>query len=228
MMAKEVRMDVAGVSYYSSEDTIISLSTHRRLFDGAPSVGNCYIGELDAEFYPKGTVPRNAAVVPYVRESGAETWTQKSAFHIYSRSTDKETGVLSLMCYDALFRTEESFTRAGDQGEWPRTDVSVAEEIAARIGTTLSAATRTLMTKGYLVQYPGIALEDGTPQYSADGALSMREVLGYVGAMYAGNWIVNNAGELHLAGLGDIPPETHYLIEEGGGAILLGGVRLLV
>ena len=54
----------------------------------------------------------------------------------------------------------------------------------------------------------------------------MREVLGFVGAMYAGNWVTNDYGQLRLLMLGDIPEETTLLIDENGDYIKLGNDRI--
>lgn len=155
-------------------------------------------------------------------------WLPKGVFYIDERSYDKEIDRLTLTCYDAMLKTEQSFCTPGGQGQWPRTDIAMVDEICERIGVALDGRTRAILTKGYLIQYPGITLEDGTPQYDKDGALSMREVLGCIGSMYAGNWVMSDAGELRLVALGDIPAETSLLAEQHGDYILIGGVRIRV
>lgn len=103
-------------------------------------------------------------------------------------------------------------------------DIDVVKEIAERIGAKLVDGSRidprtvAILTRRYQVQYPGYG----------DSAYTMREVLGYIGAMYAGNWVTNDVGQLRLIVLGDIPDETHLLIEEHGDYIVIGGVRILV
>lgn len=75
-----------------------------------------------------------------------------------------------------------------------------------------------IITNNYSIGYPGIGEE----------AYTVREVLGYIGSMYAGNWIINDQGLLQLIVLGDIPSETFYLINEDGDRITLGGDRLVM
>lgn len=75
-----------------------------------------------------------------------------------------------------------------------------------------------IITNSYSIGYPGIGEE----------AYTVREVLGYIGSMYAGNWIINDQGLLQLIVLGDIPTETFYLITEDGDRITLGGDRLVM
>lgn len=78
--------------------------------------------------------------------------------------------------------------------------------------------TLAIITNNYSIGYPGIGEE----------AYTVREVLGYIGSMYAGNWIINDQGLLQLIVLGDIPSETFYLINEDGDRITLGGDRLVM
>ena len=225
-MAKEVRLDIAGTTY--REESFVRLSIHREVFDGAPSVGNCICGELNAELLiPTEDIPRNAEMVPYSREEGEE-WKKQSVFFVYNRDEDDLTGVLTIVAYDAIYRGEENFTQEGDQGEWPRTDIVVMDEIARRTGTTICAESRAKMTNGYLVEYPGFINENGEMIPDGDGVLTMREVAGRIAAFYAGNWIIDKNGEWRLVILGDIPEETNLLITEDGEPIKLGSDRIIV
>ena len=87
-----------------------------------------------------------------------------------------------------------------------------------RSNTGIDSRTLSLIDKAYKVQYPG---------YGED-AYTVREVLGFIGAFYAGNWIINDSGQLRLLVLNDIPAETFYLITENGDKITLGGDRLIM
>ena len=124
---------------------------------------------------------------------------------------------------------------------WPQPDMIIVGAIAKRIGVPIDARTLAFMTQGHLVQYPGIVLEDGTPKYSADGGLTMREVLGYIGVMYGGNWCISDAGALRLVvvseALNDIDPDderlqtiTERITESGTWTVpkhLIGNVHVL-
>jgi hypothetical protein len=223
---KYVRLNINGTYYNSSY--IVSMQTHRSLFDSEPSVGNCICGELEATLLiPNGSIPRNAKVVPYVKEDNG-AWQKKSEFFIYSRSTDYVSGALTITAYDAIFKAEAPFVLPGNVGQWPRTDKTVMQEIASRTGTTISSESLSYMDKSYQIQFPGITVEgESGTEYEVDGT-TMREVAGYIASMYAGNWIIDNAGQWRLIRLGDVPPITNYLIEEHGDVILIGGVRILV
>ena len=233
-MEKEVRLDIADVTY--REATIVSLHTHRQIFEGEPSIGNCFCGELNAELIiPSEDIPRNAKFVPYIRDVGG-TWKKKSEFFVYTRQVDDLTGYVTIVAYDAIYRGEESFTQPGDQGEWPRKDIDVMREIARRTNASICAESLAKINRGYEVQYPGIIMEttddEGNPKTELKpdhkGALTMREIAGRIASFYGGNWIIDNNGEWRLIQLGDIPAETYYLIWEQGDPIRIGSDRIIV
>ena len=97
---------------------------------------------------------------------------------------------------------------------FPATDLNVVYDIANKIGVSVDPRTIPYINKAYTIQYPS--------QYT------MREVLGYIGAMYAGNWIVNDLGLLQLIPLYDLPAETNLLTDELGYRLVFGGDRILV
>jgi len=223
---KQIRLDIAGTTY--REDVIFSLSTHRKLFDGAPSVGNCISGTLNAVVaIPNSSIPRNAEIVPWVKEDNGE-WVQKGRFYVFSREVDKVTGWVTIEAYDAIFRASAYFTSAGDQGQWPRTDIVVMQQIATRTGATINADTLTAMDKAYPVKYPGIVLENGSQKIDGSGALTMRDVAGRIASYYGGNWIIDNTGEWRLILFGNTFGEADYLVTENHEILVMGGVRILV
>ena len=60
----------------------------------------------------------------------------------------------------------------------------------------------------------------------------MREILGYIAAAHAGNFIITDAGALRLVPLYNPAvnndPDGGYLVTEDGHPIVIGGVRILV
>ena len=131
--------------------------------------------------------------------------------------------------FDPMLKSEQSFCKPGNQGYWPRKDISVVQTIATAMGVSIDPRTTAIMTNAYQIGYPGIVLEDGTPKYDSDGAMSMRQVLGYVGSMYGGNWIITDENKLRLIVLGDIPSAgTNLLIDQNGDYITMGGYRIIV
>lgn len=227
---KHVRVNVAGTYY--GEDAIISMHSHRALFADEPTAGACYSGELELTmFIASNTVPRNAKIVPYVRDGDSGSWIKKSEYYIFSRSIDEASGVVRFLAYDAIYRSEEEFVQPGQIGAWPRKDKVVMLEIAKRTtGATrwqdcIDADTWNSMTGNYDVQFPGIVV---STSYKSDGATTMREVAGQIASMYAGNWIIDNSGKWRLVRLADVPPVTNYLVDENSDVIVINGVKILV
>ena len=73
---------------------------------------------------------------------------------------------------------------------------------------------RTALNGSYQVEYPN--------------DYTMREVLGYIGAVNGGNWNITETGKLRLVRLNELPPETFLLVTENGSPIRFGEVRILV
>lgn len=100
---------------------------------------------------------------------------------------------------------------------WPRTDILVVGEIAKRIGIKIEQKTLEFLAKGYSVQFVGYG----------EAGYTMREVLGYIGAMYAGNWCISNTNMLRLipvyySDLGYLKTEEDYRLTMGGSRIIIG------
>lgn len=218
------------------QDKIVSATTRAAMMDKSLSIGNCTSKELNlvlTNFAGFPEIPRMAKIVMEFRLNNGTTqseWLPKGTFFIDTRAVDYN-GVLTIDAFDPMLKTEQSFTKAENenQGTWPRLDVSVVQTIATAMGVSIDERTTAIMTKGYQIGYPGIELEDGTPQYSQDGAMSMRQVLGYIGSMYGGNWVVTDENKLRLLVLGDIPPAPlGLLIDENGNYITMGGYHIRV
>ena len=200
------------------ESAIISMSTQKSIFhDSNPSVGNCISGQITVDMMkPKGDIPRRARLVPYVRlTNGIEhsEWIQKGVFFIDRREySGDENERITISGYDHIILTEADFPSSTD--EWPRMDIDVVRDIASAIGTSVDTRTTQIMDKGYKINYPA--------EYS------MREVLENIAAMYAGSFVMSDAGELLLVTMFGIPKETSYLIDSAGFTITFGGERILV
>lgn len=214
----EQRADINGVSYY--KDTLIEMSVELGMFSGSqPGAGGCISGELSLRMLaPSVTIPRMAQVNPYVRVTDGTTyseWIPQGKFFIDTRETTKNDDgldILSIHCYDAMLKTEADYPSTSHA--WPYSDINVVNEIAATIGVSVDSRTTDLMTNNYQISVPG--------------SYTMREVLSYIGAMYAGNWIMSYDGELLLIAINGIPPETNYLVTAAGEPITFGGDRILV
>lgn len=215
------------------QDKIVSATTRAAMIDRELSIGNCIAKELHLvlrNYTGMPVIPRMAKIVMQFRLNDGTTaseWLPKGTYFIDTR--DEGNGVLEIDAFDPMLKTEQSFTKAGNQGMWPRSDIAVVQTIATAMGVSIDERTTTIMTRSYQIGYPGIELADGTPQYSQDGAMSMRQVLGYIGSMYGGNWVVTDEDKLRLLVLGDIPPAPlGLLIDENGDYITMGGYQIRV
>lgn len=215
---KEVQAIIAGTVY--GQDEIVSANSKAALMDKAATIGNCVAKELTLVLRNPGEIPRMAQIQMRFRlNNGTQQseWIPKGTFFIDTR--DEGNGVLSIDAFDPMLKCDQSFTTSGEQGTWPRTDITVVNQICSRIGVTLDSRTAEIITAGYTIQYPGFG----------EGAYSMREILGFIGSMYAGNWIITDENKLRLLVLGDMPDDTtNLLITEYGEYIVMGGYRIRV
>lgn len=214
---KEVRCIIAGTTYTQAK--IVSATIKASLMEQAATIGNATAKELDLVLRNYGSIPRMAQIqVQFRLKQGntASEWLPKGTYYIDTR--DEGNGVISITAYDPMLKADQSYTTSGSQGGWPKTDLQVVQNICSRIGVSLDSRTTAIMTNGYQIEYPGYG----------ENAYTMRELLQFIASAYAGNFYITDENKLLLVGLGDIPPETNYLVEEHGDYILIGGYRILV
>ena len=211
---KEHRVVIAGTTY--GQGQIISLRTSANLFaENTMGVGGAVAKEIDLILRSPGTIPRMAQMIPAYRLVNGEQqseWVQKGVFWIDTRSTDDLTGALTIHGYDAMLRAEQVW-EPEQSLEFPMTMPAAVEEIARLMGVAIDP--RTILSTAYTIDYPA-------------NNYTLRDVLRYIAAAHAGNFIITDAGQLRLVTFGEIPPETNYLVEENGDAITFGGDRILV
>lgn len=201
-------------------DSIFSVEVSYRLFnEEQPSVGGCLSAELKVRMLkPSVEIPRMSKVIPYVRVTDGVTyseWIPQGVFWIDTREVthnDDGLDVLSFTAFDAMLKTEDAYPSVNHG--FPISDISTVEEIAATIGVGVDPRTYSAVSAAYSI--------------SAPLGYSMREVLGNIAAMYAGNWIMNYDGQLRLVCLTELPQETNYLIDQAYDVITFGGDRVLV
>ena len=222
----ETRVRINGVYY--GETQLMSVTATNRIFASEqPTVGGCLSGELEVKMLaPTVAIPRMAEVRPYVRVTdGTQTseWISQGVFYIDTRETthnDNGLDILKIHCYDAMLKAEADYPSTSTS--FPKSDINVVKEIAKTMGlqssitatSGIDSRTLTLMNKNYQIGLPV--------------GYSMREVLGNIAAMYAGNWIMNYEGKLRLITLTELPSETNYLVNNAYEAITFGGDRILV
>ena len=212
---KEMKVSIAGIDY--GEDALLSLETSGGVFK-EPDIGCCASRQIDLSLRKFGGIPRSAKIQVFVRLAAGERvseWIPKGVFFISTRRKDRRSGFLELHGFDAM-------RRAGDvwdidpYANWPMSQQEAAADIARQMGVELDP--RTVLSSDFPVAYP----------VDENGDMAMQDVLEGIAVCSAGNWVITDEGKLLLLRLGDIPPETSYLVTEHGRAITLGGVRILV
>lgn len=212
------------------QDMIVSATTRAAMFRDDISVGNCVTKELQLVlrgYENKPLIPRMAAISMMFRLDDGNVqseWYRKGRYYIDTRYVDA-AGRLVITAYDEMLKLETPYCTEGEQGEWPLHDYEVITEILRRSKFTADSSIDPesedyLITNNYEVGYPGFG----------EGAMTIRQVLGYIGAMYGGNWVITDDNKLRLIVLGDIPAQTKksYLINGYGDYITFGGYRINV
>lgn len=203
---------------------IVSATTRSAMLDSKLTIGNCIAKELHLvlrNISGMPTIPRMAQIRMQFRLNDGVTqseWLPKGTFFIDTRD-ESYGGVLQIDAFDPMLKAEQPFQQSGEQGQWPRTDITIVNQVASRIGVTVDSRTTAIITKGYQIPYPGYG----------EGAYTCRELLGYIGSMYGGNWVITDENKLRLIVLGDIPAgDTNLLVDQYGDYITIGGFRIIV
>lgn len=210
---KEVQVEIAGEIY--GEDRLCSLFTTGSLFSSDTlCAGSAVARQIDLVLRDYDSIPRMAKVVPSYRlvlGEHASEWIQKGVFYIDTRVPDKTSGTLTIHGFDDMLKG--SVIWEPDQTlVFPMTFRAAAQVIAASMGLELDNPDEIDDTQA-LVDYPA-------------NDYTKRNVLQFIAAAHAANFVITDLGKLRMVGINDIPAETSYLVTENGGAILFGGVRL--
>ena len=209
-----------------AENILMSVHTTKKVFSqDIPAVGGVIAGEISVEMLmPEQPIPRMAKLSPYVRLRNLEKtryteWIPKGSYYLDTRKKVEDTaGAIRLQIrgYDSIMKTEQDYPES--KLSFPARDLDVVQEIADFIGVRLDGRTKDVMQNAYQV-------EDVT-------GYTFREVLGYIAAMYGGNFVMSDRGALWLVAMGDASAddevETNYLINETRNVITFGGDRILV
>lgn len=195
----------SGVNKFINQASLVSLKTSHGLFSGnEPTIGGCIAGEIDAEFLaPAYTIPRMARIQPMVRirnETLRSEWLPKGLFYIDTRETGQDDPkTLRVHGYDSMLLAEEIWPSTSDLS-FPAKDADVVRLIAGKLRVDVDPRTWDIIDEagGYTIPLPV--------------SYTMREVLGYIGTMYAGNWIISDDNKLRLVGLAGIPKLTSLIL----------------
>lgn len=209
----EIKANIGGVDY--GQDTLVSMYTTGGLFaDGKMSIGGAVAKQIDLALFNVNPdiIPKMAKIIPFYRiTNGTQTseWVQKGVYYIDTRSVDG--GLLSIHGYDDMLKADQVWTP--DQSlEFPMPMSQAVNVIAGLMGVTVDSRTS---VANYTIDYPA-------------NEYTMRTILQYIAVASVGNWIMTDVGQLLLVKLGDLPPETNYLVNENGLAITFGGDRIIV
>lgn len=222
-----ILVDSGGATDGFPETMLKSVSTSHNVFgESHPVVGSTVGGQIDIVMLkPIGEVPKRARLVPYVRVTDGERfseWLQKGVYYVdtrrYSKNAEGED-VLEIHGFDSMLSLDIDYP-SDNTNDYPLLDTLMVQFLASSIGISVDPRTFVRMDKSYLFPLP--------VGYSA------REVLGIIAASYGGNFVISDMGELLLIRLCDLPRETNILITENGDQIVFGyesgddPVRILV
>lgn len=169
---------------------------NRNMFSGnTPTVGCCVASTFECSIFEASeNVPRMATVIPSYRiTNGLQTseWIELGTFFIDTRTVNKQTGALSLFCYDKMLLADgangKSYAEVTGLATFPQPMSAVVNDIASIMGIAVDSRTVINSGTGYMVDYPN--------------DLTMREVLGYIAAAHCGNFTITPENKLRLVPL---------------------------
>lgn len=167
-----------------------------------PSNTNIVLSNVKLEYGARET--------PFLVES---EWIPKGVYWIDTRKKDYTTNRVQIHGYDAMLKGEQLFEQGTTVIDWPRTDIQVLngcvindrvyDGVAQKLGVTIQSDSLAMIDRGYMVQFPGTAQTSSGEQMSVRGAaMTVREVLSAIGAMYCGNWTIDEDGTMRFVQLG--------------------------
>jgi len=211
----QTAVGIDGVSYDATTAPVVT----RGLTDGSSvSVGGCSAATLSLSLVTADNIPTAAEVKVWMRlitedppEEGelvvsggplviggqtiilskyaATDWLPVGTFYISKRERDWITNLVTIQAYDAMLRVNQTFSSVTT---WPKRMARAVEEIAALMEVEVDERT--------WAHVPEIEIPDPT------GSL-ISTVLGDIGALAGGNWVITPAGKLRLVPLTG-QPET--------------------
>lgn len=214
---REYQFDIAGTIY--GPDVEVTHSVDSGLYEQF-GIGNASTAKLTLSLFADN-IPKAATIKRYIRLRNGDQvseWLPKGVF--FANRRGEEDGYWTVEAFDAMRKAEQPWEP--DQSlEFPLSMPEAVAEFARIMGVEIDP--RTTINPSYTIDYP-----TSDPESEAGDYYSIRQELQWIAAAHAGNWIVTGEGKLLLVPLLSIPDETNYLVTEYGGAITLGGVRILV
>lgn len=244
----EVKVNINGVDYY--ENNLMSVSIQSDAFSsnkltiGAAPIGSCRIELIVDGMTGAGlseSIPQGSKIIIYERLHGTvftpvecisgsavcgvavaggtsivrdreSEWLIQGTYYVDYRDAYSTSGVLTLEGLDIMAKADAMYPSSASA--WPAPDIGALGEIATAMGVNIDVTTLEIVRGAYPVQAP--------TNYT------MREVLGYIAAMYGGNFVITKDEKLLLLQYTSLPPTTDYLITENGDWLSVGGDFIIV
>lgn len=200
----ETKAIIGEEEYLPTASPVIS----KGLFPDGLSVGNCAAACLQITLRTDDVIPKSAEVQMEMRLRNADSsqvteWLPAGTFYISRRVKDSASGLISLECYDAMLKANQPYIDLEEEGTetgWPKSMVAVVAEIATRLGVSQDSRNSIETGTDYVVPYPGSS--------------TIMDVLGSIGAVHGGNWVITPAGQLRLIPISTAPTEETTGVEE--------------
>lgn len=209
---------IAGETYEYPD--IKTCDIHRFMMDTL-SIGNAASSTLDMVFYPKGPIPRAAKIETFIMLNSEQPttaivdevnnvimtddgyplastinetseWIPFGTFYIDTRSTDRDTGVMTIFAYDGMMAAEQDYI--DEEGSYPMQMETAARKIAQWIGVEFDERSN---VAPFTIDYPA-------------GLYSYREILRYIGAASGGNWVITENNRLRLVPIRNVSDPVEY------------------
>lgn len=194
----ETKAVIGGKEYTAISAPVID----RALMSSPLSVGNCTAATLALSILTDDEIASKSPILIQGRVTDGTNiseWKDFGTFFINQRDTSYE-GLVTVSCYDAMLKANQNYVDGSSSpANWPKPMTEVVAEVAYRIGVTLDPRTVINTGEEYMVPYPS--------------GLTMRQVLGYIGACHGGNWIITEENKLRLVPLVTSPDETFFVID---------------
>lgn len=183
----------------------------RALLSDPLSVGNCTSATLQLSVMTDDVIDTSSPVVIKARITDGKQYSEFMDFgKFYIDVPEVNENLITLTCYDSMLKAGQMYVDETDsEEEWPKPMITCVEEIALRIGVSIDPRTRINVGVDYLVPYPS--------------GRTMQQVLGFIGAVHGGNWIITEENLLRLVPIINSPDDTFNIIDQDYNTIMTGG-----
>lgn len=172
--------------------------------ESKPTVGNCISGSLSFTIKTTDTIPKSAKVIVYssVVDSGLQE-EEFGTFWINRRIYNDD--LIDIEAYDAMLMGNQAYSDNSSTVSWPKTVKTVVGRIAEQMNVQLEYYTNVIMNGPF---------GDLNIIMKPNDEWNLLDILGYIGGIYGGNWLITDDNKLRLLGLGTCPVETNYVLDD--------------